>query len=692
MISQNDMPSEPPSVVKDRSPYSTVSRFTASKSSPSLASHLQDDDLRRTDSLPTPHRESASPTKPSMPWMMPSSTRGAGGFVASAALKRSSTVIKPAPTFEGTDLRARPATMYGRPAGHERNFAGSITSTGSLSPRKLDFTEPKQEEEDEKPLQRSFQRSAETRYEPSPPNQEETLEGPIPKPPPHKTPPLLQDMFAKSPLEMTPPKEISVEIPPVEPSPIERPSTPPRLPTSASTDSLARKRWSPTKSSWLDSALQKANDPPSSPPKRMSSIRPIAPAVPTNKWSSENKPTITKSTSFTSALGGMGGRRDVAGITPSTKKVESSIEARLAALERRVVTPPKQELPRSQSLRDTLKPVSPTPSPPTTKPKWSPSGIATSKAAVDPVKERLLAARSGLARTPVKPPTFSDPLKEGILAAREKLKIQDKQKEKKEDELKASILNARKGLRRHGSKEESEKSVSGEKIENTPPPREREKTPVIEEEVVVKQEEITPQKPKFEKAEVSHVVEKPFQAEIQKPVQVDVQKPVQIEATKPPITSQSIAVTTQRKQPEPVVKSLPLQSIQRTPSESKASPLFSESKQTNTVASKPSPSKTTVSSVLQNKATPGIATAPKSAVQPSQPTKDVEIPTPQKRSESAAVAPQIKKETETEAPPKPVEEVKRVKQTSLPTVAKSAPVKGTVSIAPSDNSLTSQSF
>ena len=126
----------------------------------------------------------------------------------------------------------------------------------------------------------------------------------------------------------------------------------------------------------------------------------------------------------------------------------TSIEARLAALEKK--TPP-----RSTSFRDNLKSVSPTPSPPVAKPLWQAS--TTGKA--DPVKEKLLAARSGLARIEPKRRDFSDPLKQGILAAKQNLKIQDTPKEKKEDELKMSILNARKGLKRATSREEPERPL-----------------------------------------------------------------------------------------------------------------------------------------------------------------------------------------------------------------------------------------
>src|ERR1700738_3086561 len=116
MLSQEDFPdsSDHSSNYSSNSPYNTVSRFSASKSSPSLASQLQDDALHRIESLPT-QTGSTSPTKPSMPWLMPSSTRGAGGFVASAALKRSSTLIRPTPT-DPSPTKTRPATMYG--SGH----------------------------------------------------------------------------------------------------------------------------------------------------------------------------------------------------------------------------------------------------------------------------------------------------------------------------------------------------------------------------------------------------------------------------------------------------------------------------------------------------------------------------------------------------------------------------------------------
>src|SRR5436190_14326198 len=139
MISHQDLPSDSAREGPSNSPYNTVTRFTASRSSPSLTSHTQDNSHHRTESLPTP-KGSTSPTKPSMPWLMPSSTRGAGGFVASAALKRSSTVTRPSSTPENTERRTRPATMYSR-SSHERNYAGSITSTGSLSPRKSHFSE-----------------------------------------------------------------------------------------------------------------------------------------------------------------------------------------------------------------------------------------------------------------------------------------------------------------------------------------------------------------------------------------------------------------------------------------------------------------------------------------------------------------------------------------------------------------------
>ena len=462
MISQQDLPSDSMRESQSNSPYNTVTRFAASRSSPSLTSQIVDDsNVHRTESLPTP-RESGSPTKPSMPWLMPSSTRGAGGFVASAALKRSSTISRSAPTPENTNLRTRPATMYSSTS-HQRNFGGSITSTGSLSPRKYQFSDFESEKPVEKPIAIRPPPPRELSPEPT---EEESMEEQIPPtPPPHKTPFVPQSEI-KSPSKTT--QSSQIELPPLE---VERSPSPPllRVPTSTNTDSLSsRKRWSPTKSSWLDSALQKANDPtPGSPPKRTNSIRPIPPAVPQqSKWTNERTakpPAITKSTSFTSALGGMGGRRDVTGITPTSTTTTSTIESRLAALENK--SPPRQELRQTQSLRETLKPVSPTPSPPTVKPKWEPP--------TDPVKERLLAARSGLSRTPSKPTTFSDPLKEGILAAKEKLRVQDKPREEKQDELKMSILNARKGLKRATSAE------SAGKKESSPLVRQREKSPVI---------------------------------------------------------------------------------------------------------------------------------------------------------------------------------------------------------------------
>ena len=464
MIGQQDMPSNSTRESENTSPYNTVTRFAASRSSPSIASHTQDDALRRTESLPTP-KESTSPTKPSMPWLMPSSTRGAGGFVTSAALKRSSTLTRAPPTPETTDIRARPATMYAR-SGHQRNFGGSVASTRSLSPSKRQFQDP----EPEKPLEKPADPYVEQPREPSP--IEDEAEEQVPTPPPHRTP--LNRSEMGSALLTTPPSSHEGTS-----------SAPLRIPTSTGTDAVSRKAWSPTKSSWLDSALHKSNEPTGSPPKRTNSIRPIPPAVP-HQWSNERTatPRITKSTSFTSALGGMGGRRDVTGITPTTSS-RGSVESRLAALEKKNISPPpprSSELPRSQSLRETLKPT-PSP-PPTTKPKkW------------DSPTDNILAARQGLSRTQTKPNTFSDPLKEGILAAREKLRVQDKPREERTDELKMSILNARKGLKRAGSKGEQERGDKELKNENSPAPREREKTPAIEEEeVVVKREEITPKK------------------------------------------------------------------------------------------------------------------------------------------------------------------------------------------------------
>src|SRR5277367_1953558 len=253
MISQQDIPSDSRREITSNSPYNTVSRFTASKSTPSLASTLQDDTLTRTESLPsqsTPSQPS-SPTKPSMPWMMPSSTRGAGSFVASAALKRSSTVIR-GPASDTSDIRARPATMYAR-TGHQRNFGGSITSTGSLSPRKHQFQEPTQED---KPNNKPIKEPSPPPNEPSPEPSPEPEQQIPPTPPPHKTPPLSTLEFKSPPPQTTSPPITSspTSSPPIpSPSPPEKsPTTPPqqRLPNSTSTDSLSRKRWSPTKSSW----------------------------------------------------------------------------------------------------------------------------------------------------------------------------------------------------------------------------------------------------------------------------------------------------------------------------------------------------------------------------------------------------------------------------------------------------------
>ena len=461
-----------------------------------------------------------------MPWLMPSSTRGAGGFVASAALKRSSTITRSAPTPENAERRTRPATMYSR-SSHQRNFGGSITSTRSLSPRKSQFSDF----ESERPVEKPLEPKPSPPREPSPePADEESMEEQIPPtPPPHKTP-FLPRSEMKSPSKTSQSSQI-------EPSPsqVERSPSPPlqRIPTSTSTDPLSpKKRWSPTKSSWLDSALQKANDPtPGSPPKRTNSIRPIPPAVPQQpKWTNERTakpPAITKSTSFTSALGGMGGRRDVTGINPTSTTSTSTIESRIAALEKK--TPPRQTLRQSQSLRETLKPLSPTPSPPTVKPKWEPP--------TDPVKERLLAARSGLSKAPNKPTTFSDPLKEGILAAKEKLRVQDKPREERQDELKMSILNARKGLKKATSAE------SEGKRESSPGVRGREKSPVVE----VKQEEVAPKKTTIASKPAVSVTSKPQSPPSTKPVVkstrptvqrspksvVHPTKPVETVATKP---------------------------------------------------------------------------------------------------------------------------------------------------------------
>src|SRR5271155_3798237 len=220
MISQQDIPSDSTRESQLNSPYNSVSRFTASKSSPSLASTLQDDTLTRTESLPsqsTPS-QSSSPTKPSMPWMMPSSTRGAGSFVASAALKRSSTVTRgPAP--DTRDIRAPPATMYAR-TGHQRNFGGSVTSTGGLSPRKHQFQEPEPEyKPDPKP-------SPPPPKEPSPEPSPEPEELIPPTPPPHKTPPMHNLEFKSPPLQTTsPPTPSSPTITSPPPTP-KSPTTP----------------------------------------------------------------------------------------------------------------------------------------------------------------------------------------------------------------------------------------------------------------------------------------------------------------------------------------------------------------------------------------------------------------------------------------------------------------------------------
>jgi len=331
-------------------------------------------------------------------------------------------------------------------------------------------------------------------------------------------------------------------------------------------------------------------------------------------------------------------------------------------LEKRVVTPPKQELPRSQSLRENLKPVSPTPSPPTTKPKWSASTSSTSKAN-DPVKERLLAARSGLSKTQPKPPTFSDPLKDGILAAREKLKVQDKQREKKEDELKASIMNARKGLRRPGSREETDRPVPGPKIEKTPPPREREKTPVIEEEeVIIKQEEITPEKPKFDKVESKPVIQKPSQSELPKPQSI----------------AQSASIATQPKQTEAAeTRPIAQKPVERTPSETRTNTVSLQTKPVDIPSLKPLPSKSSSSPIVQKK-TAGPGPVLKSSGQQSEPTKkENDNPTPRKKIEKTIVLQPRKKEDGIEVPSKSSEPAKPLKQTSLPTAEKTATVKGT---------------
>ena len=539
MISRDDMPAEHTKESMSSSPYSTVSRFTASRSSPSMPlQKFEEEQLSRTDSLPpTTTRESSSPTKPSMPWMMPTSTRGAGGFVASAsaALKRSSTMSRTGPVTETTEVKARPMTMYGRSSASQRDVEGVVTSTGRLtrngrvSPRKHQFDEDRMElsqssEGSPTKLSRSFQRA------PSPEVEEEDLVPP--KPPPHRTPLHNQADLGEAPTKAPQP----ISSPPHKPSlpkgqsrrsetsPQTEPSLPPtlsppaeerpttrdaaqslRLSTSTSADIPSRKRWSPTKSSWLDSALQHpTTTTPGSPPKRTSSIRPIPPAVPhqpgLSKWTNETSAappkgsSLTKSTSFTSALGGSGGRRDVAGISAvtrggsgtsntfsKTRGSASTVEARLAALERR--TQATKDLPRSQSLCDNLFPVtlSRTPSPPQAKPKWDPT---TTTAKPDTPRDTLLAARSGLNKAPPKAKDFSDPLKEGILAAKERLRVQDKPREKREDELKTSILNARKGLKRTGSQESVNRPSTATSSLS------RKTTPIIAEEAKVKVEDV----------------------------------------------------------------------------------------------------------------------------------------------------------------------------------------------------------
>ena len=516
------------------SPYSTVSRFTASRSSPSLPLQQFEEQLSRTESLPPiTTRESSSPTKPSMPWMMPTSTRGAGGFVASAsaALKRSSTLSRTGPVTETTEVKARPMTMYAR---SHRDIEGDIPSTGRLtrngrvSPRKHQFDEDRiklsqSSEGSPTKLSRSFERT------PSPEVEDDLVP---PKPPPHRTPLHNQADFGEAPTktpqpisspphepslpkgqslrsEPSPPTESSLA-PTLSPPAEERPSTRDatqslRLSNSTSTDIPSRKRWSPTKSSWLDSALQQpTTTTPGSPPKRTSSIRPIPPAIPhqpgLSKWTNETSAappkgsSLTKSTSFTSALGGSGGRRDVAGVSAvgrggsgtsntfsKTRSSGSTVEARLAALERR--TQATKELPRSQSLRDNLRPValSPTPSPPQAKPKWDPT---TTTVKADTPRDTLLAARSGLNKAPPKAKDFSDPLKEGILAAKERLRAQDKPREKHEDELKMSILNARKGLKRAGSHESVSRPTTATSSLS------RKTTPITAEEAKVKVEDV----------------------------------------------------------------------------------------------------------------------------------------------------------------------------------------------------------
>jgi hypothetical protein len=599
--------------------------------------------------------------------------------------------------------------MYGRPGGHQRDFGGSISSARSLSPTKHDFSEETQSGRTQSDRRNEY--SIDKLRQASPPSEEdEGMEEQIPTPPPHKTPTLLQ-----KPIEPTSPP---AEIKPLEtsPPPIERSITPPnRLPTSTSTDSLARKRWSPTKSSWLDSALQKASEPPipGSPPKRTSSIRPIAPAVPSGvgKWSNERTSSpnvtglgITKSTSFTSALGGMGGRRDVAGIqlsTPKKEVLDSGFEARLAALEKK--TPPRQELPRSQSLRETLQSVSSTPSPPSTKPKWSPSTSLSSrtstKSAPDPVKERLLAARSGLARTQTKAPSFSDPLKEGILAAKEKLKVQDKPREKRENELKMSILNARKGLRRPGSREESERgeSVEPESVkEESPAPREQVTTPqrkisiekpaLIEKEIVVKQEEITPTKPEVVQRKFEPSA-KPTQPSFTKPEET--MKPKEADTVKPKSREPLRTNVQEPIKPKPEEVKRKLTSLRALPVD----------RITSKIAQSVSTQKTTTPSIpredldfvpLVKTTSAPNTTAPKELIPPAQkvilkpvdgPKKENDSPTPQEKFIQGVATKPGEKAVSQDVSVKPTEAVKPIKQTSLPltpktTNLKAGPAKG----------------
>src|SRR5579871_3838947 len=207
MISQQDLPSHATQQAPEgKSPYNAVSRFTASRSTPSLTSQIKDGPVDRTES--TSPKETSSPTKPSMPWMMPSSTRGAGGFVASAALKRSSTLIKSPPTAE-RDIRTRPVTMYGRPMGHQRDFGGSVTSTNHANPAKPEYSQHgNTDRPSSMPVSKAVEKSVSTR---SPgeyklvSSEEKRIDEQIPKPPQHKSPPMQAFSPPTSPKPTSPP-------------------------------------------------------------------------------------------------------------------------------------------------------------------------------------------------------------------------------------------------------------------------------------------------------------------------------------------------------------------------------------------------------------------------------------------------------------------------------------------------------